>query len=45
MASLKELFPNPTAAELELAGLYSALKANPQRERNFEAFAQTGLQK
>ena len=43
MASLKELFPNPTAAELELAGLYSGLKANPQRERNFEAFAQTGL--
>ena len=43
MAALKDLFPNPNAAELELAGLYAGLKANPQRERNFEAFAQTGL--
>ena len=43
MAALKDLFSNPNVAELELAGLYAELKANPQRERNFEAFAQTGL--
>lgn len=43
MATLKELFKNPTLVELELAERYARLPHSGQRERNFEAFAMTGL--
>ena len=43
MSALKDLFKNPTAAELEFAESYAKLPYSGQRERNFEAFAQTGL--
>jgi Fe-S cluster assembly protein SufD len=42
-AALKELIRDPTIAELELVARYGALKADPRRERLFEAFARTGL--
>lgn len=42
-AALKDLIRNPTVAELELVARFAALKADPRRERLFEAFAQTGL--
>lgn len=42
-AVLKDLIRNPTVAELELVARFAALKADPRRERLFEAFAQTGL--
>ena len=42
-AALKDMIRNPTVAELELVARYAALKADPRRERLFEAFAQTGL--
>lgn len=42
-AALKDLIRNPTVAELELVARYAGLKADPRRERLFEAFAQTGL--
>ena len=41
--ALKDIIRNPTVAELELVARYAALKADPRRERLFEAFAQTGL--
>lgn len=43
MASLKDLFRNPSAVELDLAERYAHLPHSGQRERNFEAFAMTGL--
>ncbi len=43
MVALKDLFRNPTAFELDLAERYSRLPRSPQRDRNFEAFAGTGL--
>lgn len=42
-AALKEIIRDPTVAELELVARYAALKADPRRERLFEAFAKTGL--
>lgn len=42
-AALKDMIRNPTVAELELVARFAALKADPRRERLFEAFAQTGL--
>lgn len=42
-AALKELIRDPTVAELELVARYAGLKADPRRERLFEAFAKTGL--
>lgn len=42
-ATLKELIRDPTVAELELVARYAGLKADPRRERLFEAFAKTGL--
>lgn len=41
--ALKDIIRNPTVAELELVARYAALKADPRRERLFEAFALTGL--
>jgi Fe-S cluster assembly protein SufD len=41
--ALKDMIRNPTVAELELVARYAALKADPRRERLFEAFALTGL--
>ncbi|MFN3910764.1 SufB/SufD family protein [Hyphomonas sp.] len=41
--ALKDLIRNPTVAELELVARFAALKADPRRERLFEAFALTGL--
>lgn len=41
--ALRDIIRNPTVAELELVARYAALKADPRRERLFEAFAQTGL--
>ncbi len=43
MTSLTDLFKNPTASELGFAELYAKMPFSGQRERNFEAFAQTGL--
>lgn len=43
MTALKDIIRNPTVAELELVARYAALKADPRRERLFEAFARTGL--
>jgi Fe-S cluster assembly protein SufD len=43
VSALSELFKNPSPAELELTERYARLPVNAQRERNFEAFAQTGL--
>lgn len=43
MAALKELFRNPSPVELDLAEAYTRLPRHGQRERNFEAFAATGL--
>lgn len=43
MSVLSDLFRNPNPAELELAERYARLPSNGQRERNFEAFALTGL--
>ncbi len=42
-AALKDIIRNPTIAELELVARYASLKADPRRERLFEAFALTGL--
>lgn len=42
-AALKDMIRNPTVAELELVARFAELKADPRRERLFEAFAQTGL--
>lgn len=42
-AALKELIRDPTVAELELVARYAGLKADPRRERLFEAFARSGL--
>ena len=41
--ALKDKFKNPDAAELELIARYAMLPENPQRERAFDAFAETGL--
>lgn len=41
--ALKALIRDPTVAELELVARYAALKADPRRDRLFEAFAKTGL--
>lgn len=43
MLALKDLFRNPTAFELDLAERYARLPYSGSRERNFEAFARTGL--
>lgn len=43
MATLQDLFKNPTAAELELTDRYARLPFSGQRERNFEAFALAGM--
>lgn len=41
--ALKDKFRNPGAAELELIARYAMLPESGQRERAFEAFAETGL--
>lgn len=41
--ALKDMIRNPTIAEMELVARFAALKADPRRDRLFEAFAQTGL--
>ncbi|GAB5456440.1 MAG: Fe-S cluster assembly protein SufD [Henriciella sp.] len=41
--ALKDKFRNPGSAELELIARYAMLPENGQRERAFEAFAETGL--
>lgn len=41
--ALKDKFKNPDAAELELIARYAMLPESGQRERAFEAFAETGL--
>ncbi|MFN3211975.1 MAG: SufB/SufD family protein [Henriciella sp.] len=41
--ALKDKFRNPGPAELELIARYAMLPESGQRERAFEAFAQTGL--
>ena len=41
--ALKDKFRNPDAAELELIARYAMLPESSQRERAFEAFAETGL--
>ena len=41
--ALKESFRNPGAAELELIARYAMLPESSQRERAFQAFAETGL--
>lgn len=41
--ALRDIIRNPTIAELELVARYASLKADPRRERLFEAFALTGL--
>ncbi|MHA7900014.1 MAG: SufB/SufD family protein [Henriciella sp.] len=41
--ALKEKFRNPGTAELELIARYAMLPESGQRERAFEAFAETGL--
>ena len=41
--ALKDKFKNPDAAELELIARYAMLPENGQRQRAFEAFAETGL--
>jgi len=43
MTALRDLFKNPTTAELELLERHGRLPESAQRERNFEAFASTGL--
>jgi Fe-S cluster assembly protein SufD len=45
MGSTASLLPiaNPSAAELALLERYVGLRADPRRERNFAAFARTGL--
>ncbi len=43
VADLKGKFRNPGPAELELIARYAMLPENGQRERAFEAFAETGL--
>ncbi|MDJ0920757.1 MAG: SufD family Fe-S cluster assembly protein [Henriciella sp.] len=43
VVDLREKFSNPNPAELELIARYAMLPENGQRERAFEAFAQTGL--
>ncbi|MEO0549793.1 MAG: SufD family Fe-S cluster assembly protein [Pseudomonadota bacterium] len=43
VVDLREKFSNPGPAELELIARYAMLPENGQRERAFEAFAQTGL--
>jgi len=43
VSDLREKFRNPGAAELELIARYAMLPESGQRERAFEAFAQTGL--
>ena len=43
MDALKDKFRNPGAAELELIARYAMLPGSSQRERAFEAFAETGL--
>ena len=43
MVALKDLFKNPTPFELDLVERYAGLPLSGQRERNFEAFAATGL--
>jgi Fe-S cluster assembly protein SufD len=41
--ALKDKFRNPDAVELELIARYAMLPESNQRERAFEAFAETGL--
>lgn len=43
VADLKHKFRNPGPAELELIARYAMLPESGQRERAFEAFAETGL--
>ena len=43
VADLKDKFRNPGPAELELIARYAMLPESGQRERAFEAFAETGL--
>lgn len=43
MASVIDLFKNPTDVELDLAARFAGLPESPQRTRNFEAFAASGL--
>ena len=43
MTALRDLVPNPSAAELELVAAYAAAPSDPRRERQFQAFAKTGL--
>ena len=41
--ALRDLIPNPSAAELDLVSAYGAAPSDPRRERQFLAFAKTGL--
>ena len=41
--ALRGKLPNATPAELELIARYAMLPEDPRRQRNFEAFAETGL--
>ena len=43
MSQLRDLIADPTQVELELIERYASLPETPQRTRNFEAFAETGL--
>lgn len=43
VSDLKDKFRNPGPAELELIARYAMLPESAQRERAFEAFAETGL--
>lgn len=42
-ADIRNLFPDPTPAELQLVEKYAELDEDPRRQRAFEAFARTGL--
>lgn len=43
MSTLASLFKNPSDVDLEFADRYARLPASGQRERNFEAYAASGL--
>ena len=43
MATLASLFKNPSDVDLEFADRYTRLPASGQRDRNFEAYAASGL--
>ncbi|MGB3624191.1 MAG: hypothetical protein WA989_00085, partial [Henriciella sp.] len=43
LADIRDLFRDPTPAELQLIAKYAELDDDPRRQRAFEAFARTGL--